>query len=346
MYSLKQLCTTLFYLTLSIVFISSPCLFSSLSYLFKSAMIYTITSLISLIYSTFFLQSLLCYIGPADHSCFFIPCRCKLTRHLTFQMNNSKDLSLRKSSINARRHQRMSTSSYFQSSYFSQIFTGSTYFESEYGGINDALTIGSRRRESSRSYQISHSIKRNSLLTGELIELYTPRASLAPYGHHLYHHRYSRQSSVSRGVPTTGPARPLYVSPSISPYSQLSIHSQVTGRQRSPSPHIFRPSRSPSPRSSSTTTGLLRPCYSAPRLHAPLYRTQANNMKQTDTLIEEIPTSPNQLGKKSVMIIQRQDAVSSTEDYEQLSAATKRSMLKETNVESTGRVWLKRSNSS
>jgi hypothetical protein len=69
-------------------------------------------------------------------------------------------------------------------------------------------------------------------------------------------------------------------------------------------------------------------------------------MKQTDTLIEEIPTSPNQLEKKSVMIVQRQDAVSSTEDYEQLSAATKRSMLKETNVESTGRVWLKRSNSS
>jgi len=243
----------------------------------------------------------------------------------------------------------MSTSSYFQSSYFSQIFTGSTYFESEYGGINDTLTIGSRRRESSRSYQISHSIKRNSLLTGELIELYTPRASLAPYGHHLYHHRYSRQSSVPRGVPTTGPARPLYVSPSISPYSQLSIHSQVAGRQRSTSPHTYRPSRSPSPHSfirlSSTTTGAsgsLRPCYSAPRLH----RIQTNNMKQTDTLIEEIPTLPDQFRKKNVMGVQRQDAVSSTENYEQLSAATKRSILKETTIESTGHVWLKRSNSS
>jgi len=266
-------------------------------------------------------------------------------------MNNSKDLSLRKSSTNSRRHQRMSTSSYFASSYFSQIFTGSTYFESEYGGINDTLTIGTRRRESSRSHQVSHSIKRNSLLTGELIELYTPRASLAPYGHHLHHHRHSRQLSVSRGVPTTGPARQLYVSPSISPYSQLSIHSQVAGRPRSPSPQIFRPSRSPSPHSfarlpSITTTGSLRPCYSAPRLHAPLHRTQTSNIKQSDIVIEEIPTLPNELQKKSVMIIQRQDAVSSTEDYEQLSAATKRSMLKETIVESTGSVWLKRSNSS
>jgi hypothetical protein len=69
-------------------------------------------------------------------------------------------------------------------------------------------------------------------------------------------------------------------------------------------------------------------------------------MKQTDTLIEEIPTLPDQFRKKNVMVVQRQDAVSSTENYEQLSAATKRSILKETTIESTGHVWLKRSNSS
>ena len=244
----------------------------------------------------------------------------------------------------------MSTSSHFASSYFSQMFTGSTYFESEYGGINDALTIGSRRRESSRSYQLSHAIKRSSLLTGELIELYTPRASLAPYGHHLHHHRYSRQSSVPRGVPTTGPARPLYISPSISPYSQLSIHSQLAARQRSPSPHTFRPSRSPSPHSfsklSSTTTRSLRPCYSAPRLHVPFQRVPTSNIKQTDTLIEETPKSTVQVEKKAVLIIQRQDAVFATNDYEQLSAAAKRSMLKATTIDSDGPVWLKRSNSS
>jgi hypothetical protein len=339
MYSLKQLCTTLFHLTLSIILICSPCLFSSLSYLSKSAMIYTISSLISLIYSTFFLQSLLCYIGPADHTCCLIPCRLKLTRRL--QVNNKNDLSLRKFSTTSRRHQRMSTSSHFASSYFSQIFTGSTYFESEYGGMNDSLNMSSRRRESSRSY----AIKRNSLLTGEVIELYTPRASLAPYGHH---HRYPRQSSVPRAAPAIAPTRPLYISPSISPYSQLSIHSQVVSRQRSPSPQIFRPSRSPSPHSfaqlsSATNIGSLRPCFSAPRLHATLQRTQ----KQTDTILKEIPTSTNQFQKKSAMLMQRQDAVSSTEDSEQLSAAAKRSILKETTMQSTGPVlWLKRSNSS
>jgi hypothetical protein len=54
------------------------------------------------------------------------------------------------------------------------------------------------------------------------------------------------------------------------------------------------------------------------------------------------------------MIIQRQDAVSSADDFEQtsiisneqLSAATKRSMLKSTTMESRSGVWLKRSNSS
>jgi hypothetical protein len=242
----------------------------------------------------------------------------------------------------------MSTSSHFASSYFSQIFTGSTYFESEYGGINDSIAMSSRRRESSRSYQISHVMKRNSLLTGELIELYTPRASLAPYGHH--HHRYSRQLSIPRGVPTTGPARPLYVSPSISPFSQFSIHSQTAVRQRSPSPHIFRPSRSPSPSryarlgSVPTTMGSLRPCYSAPRLHLSQHRIQTNNIKQTDTLIEEASTPSTQYPKRSGTTIQRQEAVFSTNDSEQLSAETKRNILKGT--ESAGSLWIKRSNSS
>jgi hypothetical protein len=69
-------------------------------------------------------------------------------------------------------------------------------------------------------------------------------------------------------------------------------------------------------------------------------------MKQTDKLVKEIPTSSDELRKKSVMVIQRQDAVSPTEDYEQLSAATKRNMLKGTTIESSGPTWLKRSNSS
>ncbi|CAF4639315.1 unnamed protein product, partial [Rotaria magnacalcarata] len=74
-------------------------------------------------------------------------------------------------------------------------------------------------------------------------------------------------------------ARPFYISPSISPYSQLSIHSQATNRQCSPSSHRIQPSRSPSPRSllplAATATSSLRPCYSAPRLHVPIHRTQA-----------------------------------------------------------------------
>jgi hypothetical protein len=362
MYSLKQLCTTLFHLTFSIILICTPCLFSPLPYLSKSAMVYTISSLISLVYSTLFLQSLLCFAGPAGHLCFFIPWRLTFTRNLSIHTNTNNDRPLRSSySSGTRRHHRMSTSSHFASSYFSQIFTGSTYFESEYGGINETSTTGSRRRESSRSHQTSHIIKRGSLLTGELIELYTPRASLAPHSHHIHTHRHPRHSSVPRGIPPTAPARPLYVSPSISPYSQLSIHSQVTGRQRSPSPHIFRPSRSPSPRSFApsaplpTTTRSLRPCYSAPRLHVPLHRIQTTNIKQSDILIEEThipliqPTT-----KKTVVIIQRQDAVSSTDDVEQsstltnpqLSAAARRSMLKATTIESGGPVWLKRSNSS
>ena len=380
MYSLKQLCTTLFHVTFAIVLISSPCLFSSLPYLSKSATVYIISSLISLIYSTFFLQSLLCLVGPAGHSCCLIPWRLTFTRHLSLHVNNhpNHETSLRSTSSGGgggtRRHHRhlshprMSTSSYFASSYFSQIFTGSTYFESDYSGLNDPLSIASRRRESSRSHQISHAIKRNSLLTGELIELYTPRASLAPHAHP---HRYSRQSSVARGVPTAAMARPLYVSPSISPYSQLSIHSQVATRQRSPSPHIFRPSRSPSPRSFApphvplfpsvplTSARSLRPCYSAPRLHAPLHRMQTTTaitgMRPSEILFEETPApAPVQPSKKTVMTIQRQNAISTPDDVEPasdtsrtpLSAAARRSMLKETTIESGESVWLKRSNSS
>lgn len=356
MYSLKQLCTTLFYLTLTISFISIPCLLSSLIYLYKLAFVYMITSLISFLYSTFFLQSLFCFIGPGEHSCLFIPWRLTLTRKMPLHAKQSNEISMRNSTkaLNQRRHHRMSTSSYFASSYFSQIFTGSTYFESEYGGLNDSLTSASRRRESSRSHQTAHNIKRPSLLTGELIELYTPRASLAPH----VHHRYSRQSSVSRGLQPNGPVRPLYISPSISPYSQMSIHSQTVGRPYTPSPHTFRPSRSPSPRSFApiTTAETLRPCSSAPRLHAPLHRATTWNIKTSETLVEEtthvsaavLPT------KKSVMSIQRQNAIVSTNELEQtsnvkdptLSAAKRRSLLKATTIESGGLVWLKRSNSS
>ncbi|CAF0998003.1 unnamed protein product [Adineta steineri] len=364
MYSLKQLCTTLFNLTFSIVIICIPCLFSSVSYLSKSAMVYIISSSISLIYSTFFLQSLLCFMGPSGHLCFFIPWRLKFTRTLNKHNNNHNDISLRSSSTGGggggtRRHHRhlshhrMSTSSYFASSYFSQIFTGSTYFESEYGGINENSVMASRRRESSRSHQASHLIKHGSLLTGELIELYTPRASLAP---HLHHNRYSRQSSVSRGLTSLTPARPLYISPSISPYSQLSIHSQAPSQQRTPSPRILRPSRSRSPRSFApiTTTNLLRPCYSAPRLHVPLHRVPTSSMKQNDDILEETQVPIVEPTKKTVMIIQRQDAIASTDDIEQLSpitnsklsATARRNLLKATTTESGDLVWLKRSNSS
>lgn len=359
-YSLKQSCTTLFHFTLSIILICSPCLFSSLSYLFKCALVYLVSSSISFFYSTLFLQSLLCLMGPDEHSCCFPPWRLTLTRKLNLNKLNNNEISFRNSSMSSgtRRHRRMSTSSHFASSYFSQIFTGSTYFESEYGGLTDSLTGTSRRRESSRSHPTSHIIKRNSLLTGELIELYTPRASLAPYQHHLHHHRYSRQSSVPRaGVTSIAPARPLYVSPSASPHSQLSIHSQIAARQQSPSPQILRSSRSPSPHSFApvTTARALRPCYSAPRLHVPVHRAPTTNMKTTETLFEETsPITVDQPVKKTVVIIQRQNAVSSNEDFEQsnifpnsnLSAETRRNMLKETTIDSSGPVWLKRSNSS
>ncbi|CAF0875300.1 unnamed protein product [Rotaria sordida] len=370
MHSLHQLCTTLFQYTFSIIIISSPCLFSSLPYLSKSSMVYIISSLISFIYSTFFLQSLLCFFGPAEHTCFLMRWRLTFTRNLNLHTTNNNDTSLRNTTNNiTRRHHRTSTSSYFASSYFSQIFTGSTYFESDYGGINENLTLSSRRRESSRTHSTSYLTKRSSLLTGELIELYTPRASLSPYPHNINYHRHNRQSSVVRGIPSTTPARPLYVSPSISPYSQLSIHSQGPIRQRSPSPHIVRPSRSPSPHiirpsrspspcsfiPSTSTITTLRPCYSAPRLHAPIHRTQTTNIKQNDTLFEETPSTIEKQKQKTVTIIQRQNAVSSKDDIEQistttnsqLSAATRRNMLKETAIESDdGPVWLKRSNSS
>ena len=344
-------------------------------------MVFTVSSLISLVYSTLFLQSLLCYIGPAGHSCCFIPWRLTCTRHLTFHINhssssNNNDSSVRSTSNSSggtRRHHRhmshprMSTSSHFASSYFSQIFTGSTYFESEYGGLNDTIAMSSRRRESSRSHQVSHAIKRASLLTGELIELYTPRASLAPHSHHLHSRRYSRQSSLARGLAPMAPGRPLYISPSISPYSQLSMHSQVPPRQRSPSPHVYRPSRSPSPGSyappattTATNTRSLRPCYSAPRLHAPLHRilnstNPLTSIRPSDILFEETSTPVVPSAKKTVTIMQRQDAIYSSDEAEpclrpgttsRLTAATRRSMLKATTIESGGPVWLKRSNSS
>ncbi|CAF0851191.1 unnamed protein product [Adineta ricciae] len=371
-YSLKQLCTTLIHLTLSIMIISTPCLFSSLPYLSKSATVYIISSIISLIYSTFFLQSLLCFIGPPGQLCFFLPWRLTFTRHSNVHKTNLTETAVRGASNSgagvgngsgSRRHHRhlshrMSTSSHFASSYFSQIFTGSTYFESEYGGINETSIIGPRRRESSRSHQTSHLIKQSSLLTGELIELYTPRASLAPHAHHLHAARYSRQSSVTRAVTSTTPARPLYISPSVSPYSQLSIHSQIPSRQRSPSPHIYRPSRSPSPSPHSfapiTSSLSLRPCYSAPRLHVPIHRALTASVRPNDTLLEEMPTPSAPPTKKTVMIIQRQDAISSTDDLDpsspirtpSLSATARRSMLKATTMPSNELIWLKRSNSS
>ncbi|CAF4324609.1 unnamed protein product [Rotaria socialis] len=355
-YSLKQLCTALFYLTFSIIVISTPCLFSSLPYLSKSAMIFIISSSISLIYSTFFLQSLLYYIGPADHTCFLMPWRLKCILSSRSQVNNGNDLSLRNPSNKSRRYQRMSTSSHAASSYFSQMFTGSTYFENEYSSVLDSLTVSSRRRESSRSYQISHAAKRNSVLTGETIELYTPRASLAPYGHR----RYSRHTSVSRGVPTTGLARPLYVLSSASPYFQSSFTSQVPMEQRSPSSHVCQQSRSPSPYSSGRQSSVgpassLRPCYSAPRLHVSHHRLQTNSLKQTNILIEETSLlSSDQIRQTPLMDIQRQDVVSPIDEFgkpsvvphEKLSAAKKRQMLKATTVESGGHKWLKRSSSS
>ncbi|CAF3380086.1 unnamed protein product [Rotaria socialis] len=355
-YSLKQLCAALFYLTFSIIVISTPCLFSSLPYLSKSAMIFIISSSISLIYSTFFLQSLLYYIGPADHTCFLMPWRLKCILSSRSQVNNGNDLSLRNPSNKSRRYQRMSTSSHAASSYFSQMFTGSTYFENEYSSVLDSLTVSSRRRESSRSYQISHAAKRNSVLTGETIELYTPRASLAPYGHR----RYSRHTSVSRGVPTTGLARPLYVLSSASPYFQSSFTSQVPMEQRSPSSHVCQQSRSPSPYSSGRQSSVgpassLRPCYSAPRLHVSHHRLQTNSLKQTNILIEETSLlSSDQIRQTPLMDIQRQDVVSPIDEFgkpsvvphEKLSAAKKRQMLKATTVESGGHKWLKRSSSS
>ncbi|CAF3335974.1 unnamed protein product [Rotaria socialis] len=359
MHSLNQLCTTLFQYTFSIIIICCPWLFSSLPYLSKTAMIYIVSSITSLIYSTFFLQSLLCYFGPAEQTCFFLRWRLTFTRNLNLHSNNKNNSSLRSTSnASTRRHHRTSTSSYFASSYFSQVFTNSTYFESEYGGLNENLTIGSRRRESSRNHQASFLVKRASLITGELIELYTPRASLSPNSNN---HRYYRQSSIGRGVPSSAPTRPFYISPSISPYSQLSIHSQATNRQRSPSPHIIQPSRSPSPHSllpsaaAAAATSSLRPCYSAPRLHVPIHRTQATSMRQNDILLEETPISAVKRKQKTAMIIQRQAAISSTHDIDEvstiknspLSASTRRNMLKETGIKSDdGPVWLKRSNSS
>ena len=379
MYSIKQLCTTLSYLTFSIVLISVPCLFSTLPYLFKTSLAYIVSSSISLIFSTFFLQSLLCLFGPAGHSYSWISWRFTCTRRLPLHRtsHSNPDSSIRGvsssggTSSSSRRHHRhwshprMSTSSHFASSYFSQIFTGSTYFESDYGATSDVLTMMSRRRESSRSHTNSHATKRNSLLTADHIELYTPRTSLAPH-----HFRYSRQSSVPRGFPPTALARPLYVSSSISPFSQLSIQSQVGPRQRSPSPNVYRPSRSPSPSPCSfisppfsppiiSSTPSLRPCSSAPRLHAPVHRLSMmaimDPIRQNDTVFEEMPSTDDKHGRKPIMTIQRQDAIlSNDDDFESelttsstpLSASARRTMLKATTIESGGPVWLKRSSSS
>ena len=350
-YSIKQLFATLLQLTFSIVIVCIPCLFSSLPYLSKSAMIFTISSLISLIYSTFFLQSLFCYIGPTGHKCSLIPGRLKFTRRSKLQITTNNDLLLRKSTSNIRRHQRVSISSYLASSYFSQVFTSSTYFDSEFSGIHDSLIIGSRRRESSRSHQLTNIIKRNSLLAGEAVELYTPRTSLAPCGHQ---HRYSRHSSVSRGLSIAGPMRPLYVLPSVLPSSQLNTNAPASARQGSPSSNACRSSHSPSPHSSTQLsvpikTDSLRPCQSSPRLHS----VQLSNTKKTNTFIEETSSLPSQ-HKKNVTIIKRQDAVSSTDDFEpisnpsnaQLTSAKKRDILKAAAIESGHLLWIKRSNSS
>ncbi|CAF5182539.1 unnamed protein product, partial [Rotaria magnacalcarata] len=145
-----------------------------------------------------------------------------------------------------------------------------------------------------------------------------------------------------------------------SPYFQSSFTSQIPTRQRSPSSHVSRQSRSPSPYSSGGQSSLgpassLRPCYSAPRLHLSHHRLQTNCSKQTDILIEETSLlSSVQIREKSLMGIQRQDVVSSINEfaepsvfpYEKLSAAKKRQMLKATSTESCGHKWLKRSNSS
>ncbi|CAF1359267.1 unnamed protein product, partial [Rotaria magnacalcarata] len=77
-----------------------------------------------------------------------------------------------------------------------------------------------------------------------------------------------------------------------SPYFQSSFTSQIPTRQRSPSSHVSRQSRSPSPYSSGGQSSggqsslgpasSLRPCYSAPRLHLSHHRLQTNCSKQTD----------------------------------------------------------------
>ena len=280
-----------------------------------------ISSSIGLIYSTLFLQSILCLIGPTGEACCCpMPCQLTFMRRSKSVRKKSTD-SVRRLSNATRRHQRVSTSSYLASSYFSQILTGSTYFESEYGGINELLAMVSRRRESSRSYQINYALKRASIHTGDVLELYTPRTSLAPH-----YPRYSRHSSVSRGVPT----RLLYISPSVSPHSQLSIHSQANNNIRA---------RSPSPRSlarlstaADVSPSLLRPCHSVPRLHRTATKTDGLSNKTLTTTT-----------------IHRQQAINSNENLQQnetLTAADRRNLLKSISKTNESRTWLKRSNSS
>ncbi|CAF1528633.1 unnamed protein product, partial [Rotaria sordida] len=74
----------------------------------------------------------------------------------------------------------------------------------------------------------------------------------------------------------------------------------------------------------------LRPCYSAPRLHVSHNRLQTNNMKQTDILIEETPILSSIEVKKSSIGIQRQDAISSIDDYEQISILPREQLSAET----------------
>ena len=351
-YSVKHLCTTLFQLTFSIVIICIPCLFSSLPYLSKSARIFTISSLTSLVYSTFFLQSLLCYIGPTGHKRSLVSGRLKFARRSKLQITNNNDLLLRKSAGNIRRYQRVSTSSYVTSSYFSQAFTSSTYFESEFSGIYDSLIISPRRRESSRSHQLTNFIKRNSLLPGEAVELYTPRTSLAPSG---YQRRYSRRSSVSRGSAVAGPMRPLYVLSSVSSSSRVNIDKSASVQRDSQSSNKYRSSHLLSPHSTTQVsvpikTNSLRPCQSSPRLHS----VQLSDTRKTNIFVEETPALSSQHKKKDVTIVKRQDAIPLTDDFEhianplneQLTSAKKRDILKAATIESSHLLWIKRSNSS
>lgn len=310
------MCSTVFLMTCSMAMISSPLLFCSLPLISKSGIVLIVSSVISFIYSTIFLQSLICLIGPLSE----VFSRLNCCRRVESDRRRSSDLTSRRCSSNvSRRHQRMSTSSYF-----SQMFTASTYFESEYGTINELLLIGARRRESSRSYQTVYGLKRTSIHGNEIVEIYTPRSSLAPQTHYR---SFSRPSTVSRvTIQTSGLNRPLYISPSITPHSQLSIHSQNLYLQpRSPSP--IQPKTAPIPVS-------IRPCFSAPRLNP----SPAHHLQQTRSISTR--NSPK---------IYRQTAISSNDQIQEkqnLTAEHRRNLMKSTTDQTESSSWLKRSNSS